>query len=459
MLEAATGSFTGSVIAESGSIGGFTIKDGYLISEDALESIKLDGENGIITAKTINLGTGASVQEYLKLGDAYIRNPKYGSNNGLFIEAGGVKLYEDGTLKLGSIVADGANSILYGDNWSITPDVASFQNIVAQGGTIENVVFRTSSIQAAGGLMIFKPSAALVDSGNGLTFEMENGSEFFEVGDFVVLTGEGVYVETVITNIVGSNVTLADPALGANVMVKLSGLNEENQLVDSLLIGINPNPISRGLNNRRNQNLFQSGLTFTAPTGHANGKLKYPSLPILFLGDLRAIGKDGFGLYGDNVYLQGTLTTKSVDGGYAGINTLTGVLSNKFGAEDDRIFMWAGAASDEEADIQNAFFQVTESGNIFANKGRFEGSLITNSIIQGSDIYTARLHGGTEESAAALTIYDSKLGIVFKTGFENEIETGEEKLRITNNGFSSDGGNTYFIELADGIHFYGTRCR
>ena len=455
VLEAATGSFTGSVTAESGSIGGFTIEDGYLISEDALESIKLDGENGIITAKTINLGTGASVQEYLKLGDAYIRNPKYGSNNGLFIEAGGVKLYEDGTLKLGSIVADGANSILYGDNWNITPDVASFQNILAQGGTIENVVFRTSSTQAAGGLMIFKPSAALVDSGNGLTFEMENGAEFFEVGDFVVLTGEGVYVETVITNIVGSNVTLADPAPGANVMVKLSGLNEENQLVDSLLIGINPNPISSGMNNHRNQNLFQSGLTFTAPTGHANGKLNYPSLPILFLGDLRAIGKDGFGLYGDNVYLQGTLTTKSVDGGYAGINTLTGVLSNKFGAEDDRIFMWAGAASDEEADIQNAFFQVTESGNIFANKGRFEGSLITNSIIQGSDIYTARLHGGTEESAAALTIYDSKLGIVFKTGFENEIETGEEKLRITNNGFSSDGGNTYFIELADGIHFYG----
>jgi hypothetical protein len=238
-------------------------------------------------------------------------------------------------------------------------------------------------------------------------------------------------------------------------MVKLSGLNEENQLVDSLLIGINPNPISSGMNNHRNQNLFQSGLTFTAPTGHADGKLIYPSLPSLFLGDLRAIGKDGFGLYGDNVYLQGTLTTKSVDGRYAGINTLTGVLSNKFGAEDDRIFMWAGAASDEEADIQNAFFQVTESGNIFANKGRFEGSLITNSIIQGSDIYTARLHGGTEETAAALTIYDSKLGIVFKTGFENEIETGEEKLRITNKGFSSDGGNTYFIELADGVHFYG----
>ena len=124
------------------------------------------------------------------------------------------------------------------------------------------------------------------------------------------------------------------------------------------------------MNNHRNQNLFQSGLTLTAPTSHANGKLNYPSLPSLFLGDLRAIGKDGFGLYGDNVYLQGTLTTKSVDGGYAGINTLTGVLSNKFGAEDDRIFMgWCGA--DEEADIQNAFFQVTESGNIFANKGRF----------------------------------------------------------------------------------------
>ena len=103
------------------------------------------------------------------------------------------------------------------------------------------------------------------------------------VGDFVVLTGEGVYVETVITNIVGSNVTLAQPAPGANVMVKLSGLNEENQLVDSLLIGINPNPISSGMNNHRNQNLFQSGITFTAPTGHADGKLNYPSLPIYFL--------------------------------------------------------------------------------------------------------------------------------------------------------------------------------
>ena len=44
-----------------------------------------------------------------------------------------------------------------GTNWSILPDRASFKNI-SVSGEIETAVFKNNSIQAAGGVMVFRPS-------------------------------------------------------------------------------------------------------------------------------------------------------------------------------------------------------------------------------------------------------------------------------------------------------------
>jgi hypothetical protein len=90
------------------------------------------------------------------------------------------------------------------------------------------------------------------------------------------------------------------------------------------------------------------------------------SLPKLFLGDLSAVGFSGYGLYSDNVYLNGSLTTKTKNsevgseitpGTYAGINTISGVsaIKDKVGSDKNIIF-WAGSSSTEEDDIRQSPF-------------------------------------------------------------------------------------------------------
>ena len=90
---------------------------------------------------------------------------------------------------------------------------------------------------------------------------------------------------------------------------------------------------------------------------------------------------------------------------------------------------------------------------MYAAYGLFEGSIITNSIIQASDLYAIRLFGGTETETAALNIYDTNQGIVFKT---REINGNLEKetLRLNSNGFSIDSGTSYFVEIRDNKIFF-----
>lgn len=152
----------------------------------------------------------------------------------------------------------------------------------------------------------------------------------------------------------------------------------------------------------------------------------------LILGDLSETGidilteMDGWGLYCDNVYLNGTLATSDTQT-YAGINTKSGVQfsQNKEGQEQqDRsnIVFWGGANGIDEASIQKAKFQVTAGGTLYA-----QDAIIENSIFSGADIYSARLftaeiHGNN----GSLSIYDSSNGVVFKKevdGVASEIYT------------------------------------
>jgi hypothetical protein len=78
----------------------------------------------------------------------------------------------------------------------------------------------------------------------------------------------------------------------------------------------------------------------------------------LVLGELNEIeGASGIGLYAENVFLNGTLTTKVREGSYAGVNTISGAQASKFGDTDrSRIVFWAGSVDADQNSIQSSKF-------------------------------------------------------------------------------------------------------
>ena len=147
----------------------------------------------------------------------------------------------------------------------------------------------------------------------------------------------------------------------------------------------------------------------------------------------------GYGLYSDNVYLRGSLTTKNINGTYAGINTNSNITYDEDG--NDKIVFWAGAKSEsgEEPNIRNSPFIVTESGNIYANKGEFNGSIITNSSIYGSDVYAMRLHGYKKYEEQG------------KTLINNALEIYGSGISFYSSPYSSDGNIKAFEIASDGF--------
>nr|DAF00311.1 MAG TPA: minor structural protein [Herelleviridae sp.] len=556
-LVGASGSFSGDLTATSGHIGGF------IISEEKLESVSkkdngetniiLDGTNGNIMAENISLGNGAEVKDQISFKGAdetvaYLQNPIL--HDGVVLSAGELKLKTSGLLEFGDIKISGddKNPTIHSSLWSIDKDKAIFNNVIAQGGTIENVVFKNSSVQSAGGLMIFKPSFTAhfksrvyvlsndtivlegkqyftkTESGayeittikvgapvpsntyeitSTYTFIIEDNAEMsLTSGDHILVEGtEGiinsvsekeVYIDfsndklefsetcsitklySSKTNINYTLTTDSTPLLG-KIYYKLNGNDYievsftegepfgegqyyEKQirtiLDDSVLIGISsiePNSIN---SIATDCHLFRSGLTVTAPIISSEGKASYPKIPNLFLGDLTAIGKSGYGLYGDNVYLNGTLTTQVPSEGlptYAGVNTLSGV--QKSDNDTQKIVFWAGSSSDKAEAIREAPFQVTDKGNLYAKAGTFTDSVFTDSTITGSqiygaDIYTASIHGWNKDQnqSGGLSIYNTSQGIIFKT--EKDIN-GEEKVLFQINGNKFSTPNKDFISISE----------
>jgi hypothetical protein len=92
------------------------------------------------------------------------------------------------------------------------------------------------------------------------------------------------------------------------------------------------------------------------------------SEPIILLGDLSSLKSDkisGYGLYAENVYLTGELSTGNSDNGYAGINTLHNVPANlnsgffKKTGDSSTIVFWAGTSSNTPTNIASSSFFVT----------------------------------------------------------------------------------------------------
>lgn len=502
---ATDGEFTGIIKANSGTIGGFIINENsivsagyketedsnyisgkvyyelideeYIITTDTVfeegktyyeyasnGSIELINDpttnSGIIKVNNITLGEGAVISNYIKLGNSYIYNPDLNLGNFIEITDGSENSYisikNDGIAKFGSITIDGVNSKIYGTNFTITPERSIFSNVDITG-TIHSGVFETGQVQSVGGAMFFRESAQ-IEIINDTTFKTITSINL-KIGSYVLLTNDnGLNIYGYITNIDENNQQYvidikANSILDATTIIHLADI-EDDIFTNNLLIGVNSQ-------NNINKNLQPNAITF-AELSYIDPNTYEPqySTPKVLLGNLSLLeDKDinGFGLYGENVYLTGSLTTQVNNVSYAGVNTLSGVNAIKFNdlstSDNSKIVFWAGSAGTDAESIQNSKFQVTENGSLYAAQGLFEGSIITNSIIQASDLYAIRLFGGTETETAALNIYDTVKGIVFKTRkIGKQIET--ETLRLNSNGFSIDGGASNFIKIEENKIFF-----
>ena len=487
-LQGATGVFTGNLTAKNGTIGGFTFNTNNLTS--ANESVILDGTNGKITAENIELGNGAEVRDRISFRGAdgtvaYLQNPTL--HDGVVLNAGDIKLRTSGVLEFGDIkiFGDKTNPTIKSSLWTIDKDKAIFNNVIAQGGTIENVVFKNSTVQGAGGIMFFKPSysGTSVSSTNTETiFTVEETG--LTVGDHVIVNGQ----EGDVTTVEQTKVTISGVKFGENKTVTIIKLYNNKlvdgaiNLTDNLLIGVNSLRAELSQNGTVGKNedchLFRGGLTVTLPTvvtktidtGETQTVVEYPNKPNLFIGDLYPItGKPGYGLYGDNVYLNGTLTTKVKSDNsptYAGVNTIDGynVDENLFKDKDasQKIVFWAGSIGEDKLSVQKAPFQVTDKGNLYAKAGTFTDSIFSNSRIEGSeirgaDIYTARIHGWIPEDggnkSGELSVYNTSNGIVFREEPTNPGEIGTELFSIGENGLKTSEKN--FITVGQSIVFSG----
>lgn len=484
-LQGATGIFTGSITAQSGTIGGFEISNDKLSSikkgDDEKSYIILDGANGKISAENIELGNGAEVKDQISFKGAdgtvaYLQNPTL--HDGVVLSAKDIKLRTSGVLEFGDIkiFGDQANPTIKSSLWTIDRDKAVFNNVIAQGGTIENVVFKNSTVQGAGGIMFFKPSYSGTSVSNTNTetiFIVEETG--LTVGDHVIVNGQ----EGDVTTIEQTRVTISGVKFEKDKTVTIIKLYNNSlvdgkiNLTDNLLIGVNSLRAEQSQDGKVGKNedchLFRGGLTVTLPTvatktidtGETQPVVEYPNKPNLFIGDLYPItGKPGYGLYGDNVYLNGTLTTKvksDKSPTYAGVNTIDGynVDENLFKDKDasQKIVFWAGSIGEDKQSVQQAPFQVTDKGNLYAKAGTFTDSVFSNSKIEGSkiygaDIYTASIHGwtGTSENgeSGALNVYNTSKGIIFKEEKDYR-PTTDTKIDKTKKYYQKNPDETYSI--------------
>lgn len=491
-IHATAGSFTGDVsadnlIANAGTIGGFTIHEDGLYSIDDNQSIQLIStpEGSYIKADNIELGVGAKIKRYIQLGNAYLWNPDDQDNiSRSFIEVKDsndqnvISLSDEGVFRLGQITMNGHTSTIYGDSFSITPSLASFSNISASG-KISTAIFEQGHLQSAGGLMMFKPAYKIESyTGNVLTLDQEFlGS----VDDYVyVVKDDGAPISSLIQVSAkqGNTVTLINTIDGSDfsysgALISLIDIGAENDLI----IGINSSNDSTAFLKQRGITISQFNLAQSDPEDPSTKYMDENINPKVFLGDLDTSGIDfsdsgvqksrGFGLYSENVYLTGSLTTKinttSANPSFAGVNTLDGTHATVFiehaygDLDDSAIVFWAGSTGVTPQEIQRAPFQVTERGSIYATQGIFTGAIITESFISGADLYAARIHGTgrTEGTDYGLAFYDTSEGIVF---FEGTPSTASEVFSIGNTGFRK--GNSYFIDIdSSGINFNGNDFR
>lgn len=470
----------GKISATEGYIGGIEIKDDNLVGNNNAYIISPQG----IVANNITLRQGAVIENYLQLGNSYLYNPDAkNSENELVrpstdvayravLRSGNLLIKDTGYMTLGDISLFGGtdSQLAYissrNSQWKIWEDGrAEFKDIYANNCHMGNTILEVNTIQSAGNLTVYADSWTLVgaednyfviDNDPMITYFSDKPVVLFAKNEYYKMVSEVVVVEvegqpTLYKIPVDRDVQSAGFVSG-DVITKIGKEGEAVLCISGQ--GSNSTGFAK-----------ESSLTLSTLTSFTNNIPTFETrLSLGFLDKLGKSGISGYGLYAENVYLRGSLTTATSgeQASYAGINTTSGVTATIFSStsvggasinDSSRIIFWAGAnptgvnnekLSEEEKmaeAIQKAPFQVTERGTLYAAQGVFEGSIISKSKIQGSDIYAARIHGWADGSKAALTIYDTAQGIVFKTGFQTDDEY--ETLKINSKGLIGKNGKPF----------------
>lgn len=465
-----SGSFSGAIMASGGTIANFNIENNMLSTEGLIiQSSYKDENNNIIPSKiqvqNISIGKGAYIEEYIQLGKGYIKNPIHPNNSdNIFIETYNennqptFSLTDNGLIKLGvndnnRIILNGNNSTIIGNNWTISSDFASFGNIEVSG-VINTAIFNQSSIQNVGSTMIFQDSAKInKDFLNTLNyFQVENNSLTLNVGDLVQLSnldnGQPIIVK--ITDISQGKyyIELADNTGSEERLREL--LNNPDTIIT--VLGVSGDTIfSISASNRFNSKPYMhSNALSLAEIQEQDGEISYQKK--LVLGNLSDIQYadsplSGYGLYCENVYLNGQLVGRTGQQGnyhYAGISTINDIKSSYFNNED--IIFWAGAKTlNPIPDSDDIPFYITTNGNLYASSGVFKGSLITDATITASSLKAAAIYP-LDNNQASLKIFNTNKengGISFRNKIEDqEIET----LNLSTLGFTSNGKT--FVDLS-----------
>lgn len=246
--------------------------------------------------------------------------------------------------------------------------------------------------------------------------------------------------------------------------------------------------------------LEQKGLIFDVnsdrvETQHKQLKLEFAKGrewgrdPKIFLGDMDSAGiafndalPKGYGLYSNNVYLNGSLITRVTDetgkrlrNSYAGVSTTSSAYAhpkiykqlstqlNETDIDDSRIVFFAGAADTSAGSIQQAPFQVTAAGSLYAQRALLEKGLVSKSQIISPDIYAARIHGNNQDfsndsTEYGLSFYNLEQGIGFfnadvngplPAGNKPVFAIGVKGFRTLGTVYNKDG---YFINVASALN-------
>lgn len=355
-------------------------------------------------------------------------------------------------------------SYIKGSNWGIYPEKAYFNNIDV-AGTIKASVFEKNSIQLSGSSFLFKDGIFLsIFEGTKIKEEIEaDGSikSYLDVEE-IKLTVDGQFFPGNVYLFTNEKRSIYCYALAEGekneeneeVVTKFLLINPSNisDKLEEITMALNLGPISLeqgykpqdaiiGINSSAyvadSFGLAPNGITISefVPEIRDNKLVNYKIENRVILGNLEQQGYSGYGLFADNVHLRGTLTTEYTTGlgiGYAGINTLSEVPFVKdINKDTSKVIFWAGAGGTDIKDIQDAPFQVTTQGTVYARQALLEESVFAGEKVKAKILEAEIVRGykaeGTEENpnpiAAALRIYDPDKGIAFYNTEYNETNT------------------------------------
>ena len=410
---------------------------------------------------------------------------------------GYTEINNNGNIKIGTnnnyIVINGSDGSIssqaFLDNatlgWKIDNEAAVFNNIVAQG-SIKSSVLEYGSVQAVGGILIVRPSTIITEikTVTQQTFQYNGGTDSiqlpvveiilresagFNSGDWCVIGKDNQHKKyqllkrtngaLVLVNYPATSMAQAKKALLGQPLISL-GKNGSSELSGDIGIGLNSS----------NNNSFVESNSISVFTLEENSskssilddkyqicvnpqELDFKLATHVILGRIpneERYGsiKGSYGLYADNALVRGSLISGDYLKTYSGISSDSGVMETEFGNDSGSILIWAGAKSTDPNDIQSAPFRVDTNGNLYAGKGYFKGSIITDATITASEIKTLKVTGWD------VTFKDYVLNKTLSISEYNDVPTNVEYVFVAD----SEQANCYkrekFTNELEGPFYY-----